>query len=172
MKKSFLLFLMLASCKVSDPQKEALQTVTDFLGWYSTNYNQANSFGLVNQGDSVFYSVNFEEAEKYLAYLKSSGFVSDAYLNNFRTYFKESDEVFKKDPINEGPPPGFDYDIVLYTQEPELVIQKRAQPKIISSEIRDDTATLNLDMEMKLQFVLSKQDGAWKIDKISYFEEK
>ena len=56
--------------------------------------------------------------------MKSSGFVSDGYLDVFRDYFKQADEAFRKDPINEGPPPGFDYDIVLLTQEPDLVIEK------------------------------------------------
>jgi len=170
MKKYLFIFLIFASCKTGNPQKEVVQTVQDFLGWYEANYQHANSFGLVNQGDSIVYSINFKETEKYLAYLKTSGFVSDAFLENFRTYFREADAVLKKDPVNEGPPPGFDFDIILYTQEPELVFEKRSNPVILSNEIKTDTAILLLDAGMKLQFSLSKKDGKWVIDQITYPE--
>lgn len=166
MKKYFLL-LLLIGCGAPKQHPDPLQTVKDFLQWYGTNYQEANSFGLVNQGDSVFYSVNFEEAEKYLAYLKSSGFVSDEYLSVFRKKFAEAQINFEKEPVNEGPPLGFDYDIVLFTQEPELVIEKADNPVITFSSIRDNEATIGLDLEMKLEFELTLIDGVWKIDRIT-----
>jgi hypothetical protein len=166
MKKFFIVLALFASCQARDPQKEALQTVTAFLSWYETNYHHANSFGLVNQDDSVFYSVNFEETEKYLGYLKSSGFVSDAYLNSFRKYFNEAEAAFKKDPINEGPPPGFDYDIILFTQEPELVFEKKNNPTVLVSTVTENTAVLQLDIGMKLHFNLSRNNGKCLIDGI------
>ena len=169
--KKFLLLVLLLGCGAPSQQQDPLQTVKDFLKWYGVHYKEATSFGLVNQGDGVYYSVNFGETEKFLAYMKSSGFVSDEYLNNFRTYFKEAEEVFKKDSINEGPPPGFDFDIVLQTQEPELVIEKGNNPILISSQVHDEEATLNLDVGMKLTFTLTKDKSGWKIDWISYYEE-
>ena len=165
MKKLLILTLLLIGCS-TQPQQDPLQTVKDFLNWYGVHYKEATSFGLVNQGNGANYSVNFEETEKFLAYMKSSGLVSDAYLNNFRSYFKEAEESFIKDPINEGPPPGFDFDIVLLTQEPELVIEKGKNPTVIFSSIKDDVATLNLDVDMKLQFTLTRENGNWKIDAI------
>jgi len=171
MKKYLILILLLTDCSAPKQETDPLQTVKDFLSWYGIHYKEVNSFGLVNQGEGVFYSVNFEETEKFLASLKSSGLVSDMYLNNFRTYFKEAEETFKKDSINEGPPPGFDYDIVVLTQEPDLVIEKGKDPTVLSSSIRDNKATLELDVYLKLRFDLSKSNGAWKIDRISYLEE-
>ena len=171
MKRFLIILVFLSSCNNSNPEKEALQTVTNFLGWYNENYNDANSFILVNQ-DSAYYSVNFEQTEKFLSYLKSSGYVTGAYLNHFRAYFKDAETTFQKDSINEGPPPGFDYDIVLYTQEPELVIEKRKNPIVLSKEIKDDTIILNLNLELPLQFQLSKQNAKWMIDRIQYFDQK
>jgi hypothetical protein len=172
MKKYLIIFAILASCQSGNPEKEALKTVTDFLSWYETNYQQANSFGLVNQGDStVFYSVNFEETEKFLAYLKSSGFVSETYLNNFREYFNKAEQTFKAGPVNEGPPENFDYDIVVLTQEPELVFEKKNSPVVLSSDVKKNTAVLNLSIGMQLQFKLSKENSKWLIDQISYFGE-
>lgn len=166
MKKYIFLLLLIGCGSPKQQEPDPLQTVKDFLSWYGTNYREANSFELVNQGDSVFYSVNFEETEKFLAYLKSSGFVSDAYLDVFRKKFAEAQINFDKDPINEGPPMGFDYDIVLWTQEPDLVIEKGKNPSVIFSSIRDGQASLALDVYMKLQFELSKKNGSWKIDRI------
>ena len=165
MKKYFILLLLL-ECSAPKQEHDPLQTVKDFLNWYGVHYKEATSFGLVNQGDGAYYSVNFEETEKFLTYLKSSGFVSDEYLNGFRKQFKEAQYFFEKDPINEGPPQGFDYDIVLWTQEPDLVIEKGKNPTIIFSSIQDDVATLNLDVYMNLQFTLSLDNGNWKIDRI------
>jgi len=170
MKKILVISMVLIGCGAPTQQQDPLQTVKDFLNWYGVNYKKATSFGLVNQGDSVNYSVNFEETEKFLAYLKSSGFVSDEYLNAFRKQFTAAQYFFEKDPINEGPPQGFDYDIVLWTQEPDLVIEKGKNPILISSEIHDDSASLRLDVYMKLQFNLSKKDQKWLIDRISYIK--
>jgi len=168
--KKYVLLLLLISCGAPSEKQDPQQTVKDFLTWYGVHYKEANSFGLVNQGDSVNYSVNFEETEKFLSYLKSSGFVSDSYLNVLRRKFIEAQVMYEKDPINEGPPTGFNYDIILWTQEPDLVIEKGKNPILISSEIHDDSATLRLELYMKLQFDLSKKNQKWLIDRISYIE--
>lgn len=166
MKKILLIAILLIGCGAPSEKQEPMQTIKDYLNWYGVHYKEATSFGLVNQGDSVNYSVNFEETEKFLAYLKSSGFVSEAYLNAFRKQFKEAQYFFEKDAVNEGPPRGFDYDIVLWTQEPDLVIEKGKNPILLSSQIHDDSARIRLDVYMKLQFELTKENGGWKIDRI------
>lgn len=166
MKKYFTLVLFLIACGTPRQEQDPLQTIKDFLNWYDVNYKEVNSFELVNQGEGVFYSVNFYETEKFLASLKSSGFVSDKYLDVFRKQFEEAQKTFEKDPINEGPPPGFDYDIVLWTQEPDLVIERGGNPTIIFSSIRDDEASIALDVYMNLEFTLSKSNGKWMIDQI------
>ena len=168
MKRYYIFFALLIACNSGDKEKDAIQTIKNFLNWYEANYKQANSFDLVNQGDSVFYSVNFDQTEKYLSFLKSSGFVSDTYLNNFRNHFNKAEENFKAHPVNDGPPEGFDYDIVILTQEPELVFEKKNNPTIITSKFDNNSATLTLDIGMELIFKLSYESGGWKIDEISY----
>lgn len=166
MKKFLILLLLVVSCGKLTEQKDPLQPVKDFLKWYGDHYKEATAFGLVNQADSINYSVNFEETEKFLAYLKSSGFFSDKYLDEFRKQFEEAQRTFEKDSINEGPPPGFDYDIVLWTQEPELVFRRASDPPVIFSEVNENTAIIELDLVTNLRFELSKGDGGWKIDRI------
>lgn len=167
--KKYLALILLVGCGASRQEQEALQTVKNFLQWYGDHYNEVNSFKLVNQGDGSPYSVNFEETEKFLSFLSSSGFVSETYLKSQRTYFKEVGLAYEQNPINEGPPPGFDLDIVLLTQEPERVIEKGKNPVVVSSKIEGDFVTLNLDLEMRLQFKLSKINGSWKIHRIKFF---
>ena len=170
MKKLTVLFIILMGCGTATQKQDPVETVQQFLIWYETNYKEANAFALVNQGVGVNYSVNFEETEKFLSYLKSSNLVTDAYLNAFRKHFIEAQRFYENEPINEGPPPHFDYDIVLYTQEPDWVFEKRKDLKIISSEIQDENATLNVDVGMKLQIGLSKKDQRWLIDRIDPIE--
>lgn len=167
MKKYFVIIALLTSCS-NNPKQQSLQTVQEFLTWYEKNYQTANSFNIVNQGDGVFYSVNFEETEKYLEYLSQSGFVSEAYLASFREYFKKADADFKNDPINEGPPPGFDFDIILYTQEPELIFENSRQPDAYVVSANKNTSTIQyLAGGFGLRFTLSRNNQHWLIDSIA-----
>jgi hypothetical protein len=170
----FILFIIsqLCSCSTRNPEKEVVQAVSDFLNWYNNQYKQVNAFGLVNQSDSAFYSVNFEETEKYLTFLKQSGYVSEKYLKSFRDYFQNADQDFKNDPVNEGPPAGFDYDIILYTQEPEIVFENRHQPEAYVISVNQDHATVQyLAGGFGLQFTLSQYHQQWLIDAIKPLNE-
>lgn len=98
--------------------EQAGKTIIDFLKWYRKNMNRLGDFELVNNfklrtyDSTKFYSVNFEETEKYLSEIKKGGYVSEMYLKNQRTYFKKCDENFKKNPQNDGAPAGFDFDLI------------------------------------------------------------
>ncbi len=151
--------------------KESLNTVIDFLNWYKNNYETVNQFNLVknkgvNYDSTKFYSVNFEESEKYLKKLKSSGFISDNYINKWRKYFKEHDEYLKKNPQNDGPPYGFDYDFVLLTQEIDKTIESNVKLKLLDIKESNESSIVKIDIMMRLSFSLSKCNGKWLIDNI------
>lgn len=151
--------------------KESLNTVIDFLNWYKNNYETVNQLNLVknkgvNYDSTKFYSVNFEESEKYLKKLKSSGFISDNYINKWRKYFKEHDEYLKKNPQNDGPPYGFDYDFVLLTQEIDKTIESNVKLKLLDIKESNESSIVKIDIMMRLSFSLSKCNGKWLIDNI------
>ncbi len=151
--------------------KESFNTVKDFLNWYKNNYKTVNQLNLVKNKDvnydsTKIYSVNFEESEKYLKKLKSSGFISDNYINKWRKYFKEHDEYFKKNPQNDGPPYGFEYDFVLLTQEIEKTLESIDKIKLVNVKESDKNSVVKIDITIRLCFSLSKSDGKWLIDNI------
>lgn len=108
--------LVVASRATSDAQP-AGQAVVAFLRWYKAHLQDANRFPLVNQRAGKPYSVNLKNGERYLAYLKSSHLLTDTYLNQWRTYFAERNAGFRLSPQDEGPPDGFEYDLVMLTQD-------------------------------------------------------
>lgn len=142
--------------------------VNNFLIWYRDHIDTMITIGLVNQDmkDSAdFYSVNFTETERYLAELKNSGLVSDKYLNDWRNYFKKADEQFKITHQNEGPPEGFDFDLIMWSQDFDLAeIEKVKTLEALNGD--HATVTVEFPYHYKLQYSLSKQNDKWLIDEI------
>lgn len=104
--------------------KEQVELVKNFMKWYIKNLDTLYKFSTIEGGMSgeenkkaENYFVNFSEVEKYITELKKSGFLTDNFLKNEKQIFVEGDEYFKKNPENDGPPYGFDYDRFFYTQE-------------------------------------------------------
>lgn len=104
--------------------KEQVDLVKNFMKWYIKNLDTLYKFNTIEGGmsekeneEAKNYFVNFSEVEKYITELKKSSFLTDNFLKNERQIFVEGDEYFKKNPENDGPPYGFDYDRFFYTQE-------------------------------------------------------
>lgn len=137
------------------------------MGWYRANYDKVNAIPVVNQKDGENYTVNFEEVDRYLALLKSSGYLADEFEYNFRQYFQSADQNLRANPVMEGPPPGFEYDLIIWTQEPEVVLNDTV-PAIVSEQPAQGRTTLNLayGKVMNLQFRLVQVDGKWLIESI------
>lgn len=148
------------------------KTIIDFLHWYKNNMTRLDSFSLVNTafgGDTTkFYSVNFEATEAYLAEFKKSGFVSDKYVQVMRGYFKKCDDYLKKHPENDGPPDGFEFDLVMWSQEYDEDLANIDKSKVIDQTIADNKATVKLGFPTggHLLYKLSKQGDKWLIDRI------
>jgi hypothetical protein len=153
-----------------DLTKEPIKTVINFLKWYRENEKTLSKIQMVNipsiEEKNSFYTVNFEKTEQYLAALKKSGFVSDKYMDQWRDYFKKADIKLKQNPMNDGPPDGFEFDFVLWTQEIDETLEAINNPKLISTQITTDNAIVTLDILMRLEYKLSKQGDKWLIDDI------
>ena len=150
--------------------KEPAKTVINFLKWYRENEKELSKIQMVNmppiEETNSFYTVNFDETERYLTELKKSGFVSDKYLERRRDYFKKADIKLRQDPVNDGPPDGFEFDLILLTQDIDDTLEAINNPKLISSQITKDNAIVKLDIMMRLEYKLSKQGDKWLIDHI------
>lgn len=97
-----------------------------FLKWYKANFEEILKIQLVDLKEdetTTQYRVNFANTDKYLALLKSSGFFSSKFLETMKKYFESGDIKLVELKQNDGPPTGFEHDLLLYTQEPESLLE-------------------------------------------------
>ncbi len=144
----------------------AAQTVVAFLIWYKNHMQAANQIELVNQQAGKPYSVNLKNGERYLAYLKSSQLLTDAYLNEWRTFFAERQEGFRLSPQTEGPSTGFDYDLVMLNQDVDMQLASLTALKIKRVKIEKEHATVSCVLVDTYDFRLVKQADRWMINEI------
>lgn len=110
----------------SDTATPAVAAVRKFLNWYKQEHNGLDTILLVDftgKGKTAQYRVNFPNADQYLQRLKASGYLSDSYISHQQQYFKKADETLVAHKQKSGPPEGFDYDLVLFSQDPDAVLQ-------------------------------------------------
>ncbi|MFI5221083.1 MAG: hypothetical protein ACHQK8_02070 [Bacteroidia bacterium] len=170
------IFLFCFGCRNSNEQNKIMintpeKTVIAFLNWYKIHYDSIGKFVLVKNSDyeqpdsTKLYRVNFGETEKYLSALNSSGFISEKYLADQRKYFLSCDSNFKVNPEFDGPPDGFDYDLVMISQDYEDDLNHPELYKLYSSNIKPDSAELIYDTpdNARRKYSLKKENDSWKI---------
>ncbi len=149
-----------------DDSQQAGQAVVLFLHWYKTHMQAVNRYPLVRQLPGKPYSVNLKNGEHYLAILKSSRLLTDGYLDQWRTYFRERNEGFRLKPQDEGPPDGFEYDLVMLTQDVDKQLAALKSLKINRVNVVKNRATVTLTLLGAYEFRLVHQNGQWRIDGI------
>jgi hypothetical protein len=170
---SIFLFVEDGNCTVREisfsPESDSTQivhTIRSFLHWYKVNYSKSIGFRLVGSDKNGNYFVNKKNCKKYLKHLKSSGRISDVYISHWNRYFSEMEQKFKANPQNEGPPEGFDYDLVTGTQEPDLLYNAGDQLKYHIQQIEKNHAVIITSDIWDHRFALTKSGGKWIIDSI------
>jgi len=83
-----------------------------------------------------------------LVKLRSSKLFTAEYLEALKSHFLECDKNIQKIHQNEGPPAGFDYDLVLLTQEIDDTISALDKPTDISVYESSGKAIVNVDVYM------------------------
>lgn len=142
------------------------QTVLTFLTWYKKNIQAASQIPLVNQQAGKPYSVNLKNGERYLVYLRSSNLLTDWYLNEWRTFFKQRNEDFRMSPQTEGPPSGFEYDLVMLTQDVDSRLKSLNTLTVDKVTIRKERATVQFTLDDAYEFRLVCQHNRWMINEI------
>ena len=151
---------------------DAANAAINFLKWYKQHRDTITKIEMVNNvtyGENEKgkpYSVNFGKAQEYLSALRASGYISDKYMSNQMDYYKKCDKYFKENPELGGPPVGFDFDLVLWTQEIESTLAAIDTAKVMEQVTGSDTAAVTLDVMMQLKFRMSKAGGKRLIDNI------
>lgn len=164
---------------VAEPSSatEPVAVVRQYLQWSKDHEDRLPHDFIVN-GDghdsTQFYAVNFPGTEEWLAAVKQSNLVSEAYLDKWRAYFRQYNDTLRLHPQYDGVPPGFEYEFLTLSQDPEtqvaellmgtftLMQRSGAQVQVQARGPHHD------DWQAGLDFVLSKgPDGRWMIDTIA-----
>jgi hypothetical protein len=189
-----LLFILvsLASCSTGDAPKQLAapvasgnlsavpaasspeKTVREYLRWYSANYNKLpTNFILRPDGKDTtgYYAVDLQVTENWLVAVRNSGVLSDAYLQNWRTYFKQYADTLRLHPQNDGPPRGFEYDFLMLSQEADNKVAELQAGTFTTKLVSDTRATVaalgpqHEGWREGMTFTLSKSaTGEWLID--------
>lgn len=162
----------------SNPQDDSqIETVKLFLKWYKDNEDHLYSFNTIKGGAQdenetpANYYVDFNQVEKELSFLKSSNVLSQKFLSACKKNYVEGDKYFKKNPANDGPPHGFDYDYFFKTQDDyQSDLNNIEAIKFTVKEINPQIAHVefhlkNCDMTYKYT-VIKNNDTHWQIDSI------
>lgn len=145
----------------------------DFLGYYKKHENRFNAFKLykgTGKENGPPYKVQWKEAEKYFAYLRSNvPYVGEAYIKAERQHFKFADSCFKADPQEEIAA-GFDFDRWAGGQESieytyKWYTSSKNKYKVV---ITGNTALLKIGAE--LWEGATEKDRSWSI--VPFVKEK
>jgi hypothetical protein len=149
----------------------AQKVITKFLQWYKVNLNKANSFPILIKDRNDFYSVNKKAVTDYLNYIKSSNCMSSKYLEHWQKFFDDKAIQLKKDKIKSDIPEGFDFDFVLITQEPDLVLNQISRAKFKTMSFNKSMALIGVSWSgkesMEYEFEMYCGKDGWQISYIS-----
>ncbi|WP_291402361.1 hypothetical protein [Daejeonella sp.] len=127
-------------------------------------------------------SVDMLAVEHYLNWLKSSGSISETFINNLRQYFQKiGDELktFNSSPKTEGIYAilGLNLDVVFKSFEPEGILLQYNSGVFKKISIVKDKAIVQFYVPpsknygyTKMLFTLTKENATWFIDYIGYYD--
>lgn len=139
-------------------KKNELNCVSDakqFLLWYKDNFTEINKVenSLVRTQNVEYYRVDFNKSDQFLTLLKSSGYVSDVFLKKLKEYINNSEQNLQKIKQKDGPPEGFDFNLILLTQEYASLLENiSANVDIKLKEEENDTKIVIIDGRLLYTF--------------------
>lgn len=153
-------------------KKQPAGTILNFLRWYRANVSQLKKIEVVthssNPDSAMYYVVNTAGTEQYLDQLQKSGFVSEKYLDKWRTYFSKCNEELKKTPQTEMPVKGMDFDFVMLAKDCDDDLARIEKSTVEYQSIANDEGfiTVGLPTVGRLKYRIAKENGKWMIDDI------
>ncbi|MGZ3755161.1 MAG: hypothetical protein ACXVAY_05675 [Mucilaginibacter sp.] len=173
------LFSSLSSFSQKSGNKARIEkTITDFLKWYKieeADTSQKN-YSIAKGGypdTTTDFRIDSPGLEKYLAHFRSTGFVSETYLNYLRDYFTEIDQRLKEDTTHRKEMlkvDGLDTDWILNTFEPDAILDHIEEGRFDKIEVlyNKAMARFRISKSLQLLFTLTRYKNHWMIDYIGY----
>lgn len=169
-----------AAVTAKAPQQSTMtgpaQVAYGFFIWCKNNQAPLDSINIIGdtgKGTPKYYKVDIAATEKYLAVIDKSGLVSKAYLAKWQKYFRQQADSLRVHPQNDGPPNGFDFNLLTYSQEPELYLANPRKAKQHTELLTPNRAVVKLDFTTEPKypdyriFHLTRTNSTWLIDSIT-----
>ncbi|RAJ20588.1 hypothetical protein LX77_03113 [Gelidibacter algens] len=147
------------------------QVIIKFLNWYKINLNKANNFPFLIKDSADNFMVNTSAFTDYLNFLETSDCISQQYIDDWTVYFNDKAEELKEHPLQSDVPEGFDFDFVLITQEPDLLLNQIDSIIFTPISATDSVALIGLkwpgENTSEYEFEMYKTKAGWQIGYIS-----
>jgi hypothetical protein len=159
---------------------EIRKVITDFYKWYTANDTKLQGYDLyssIKRKSLPPYKMNWEQVEKYQAFIRSSvPQLGETFLRNQKRFFEQCDSAFKVN-VDDDIPYGFDYDWYTNSQEdPQYLLDEINKSKPWSMTLAAEDATVSVKGEYDnngkpeettfITLAMKKENGQWKIAKI------
>ncbi len=149
----------------------SIKLVHQFLQWYKQNKKTIN-IPIVKGGgkdSSTFYSIDYNEVEKYLKKLKSSGYFSTKFRKDLYAYINLCEAHFKKYPQNDFVAYGFEVDLITKLMDDLDFMDNIEYLKLFYVLLAKKNATISIRSihSQEILVRLTKYSGKWKIDSIN-----
>ncbi|MBC6612852.1 hypothetical protein H8B15_18150 [Hymenobacter sp. BT507] len=159
-----------------DTAAAPVATVRQFLRWYALRVDDLNQLPLVpaaySEDSTDVYTVDYKAVDTYLATLRSSGYVSAAYTAARRAEYQQWADTLRLHPQYDGPPAGFDYDPVIFSQDSEELTELLRVTPLLQYQTADSARVVLPQPSYAqtprtgLAFGLSRHGRRWLIDMI------
>jgi hypothetical protein len=188
--KYFLLFILTSSlcfsCKNSTPDTDPIPTDTggsqddpdlvaindavhDFYKWYDANMEELSNIQIVKGSGNATTLVS-EQLDTYHAMLLKSGFISQEYVNEDKSYLKNLEATaWKNENVEEGPLTGLDYDRFLCAQDWDINFWTTAPvgaEGLGTDRVKATLSGTEGGSPREQMIELKKENGKWLIAKI------
>jgi hypothetical protein len=144
-------------------------TIHGFYQWYDHNIKDRSKDVDFTKVSGKHLVLDFPLLEKYLSNIKSSGFVSDDFLENDRTYYRACEKIWKTEEYEDAPQTGMDADKYFCAQDYELDYWVKSPVRVTIGDTDVATATLYgqyVGDLKEMNFELKKENGKWLLTNI------
>jgi len=159
----------------SQQNNSALDFLKGFFKWYRTKFEYLDHhIQYVDAGykTNTPYRVNFHETERYLGILKSSGFFSNIYINNARSYFKQVDKILQQTKQSDGTVDALDHDFMMHSHDTKQLFDDVDKITLTAVNTTPFSATIKVqtpfNQDSYLLYYLTKTGDKYLINKIDF----
>jgi hypothetical protein len=145
----------------------ATNKIKEMLNWYKDNYSIVNQGQMIKWAENGNCFIDTVYSKQYLLFLQNSNYLSDAYIEKMTNYILKHSKPSDIEEENYNCD-GFDYDLILYTQDVSSIFDQIEHLKVLDYTNMDSTIKVSVNVDLNLTFYLRYINTDFQIDSIVY----